>query len=75
MCFYEKASGARMHSAFIRPGGLSKDIPRSLLEDIFLFTEQFGSRVDELECLLSENRIWQSRLTSVGIVSKETALA
>jgi NADH dehydrogenase I D subunit len=75
MCFYEKASGARMHSAFIRPGGLSKDIPKGLLEDIFLFTAQFGSRVDELECLLSGNRIWQARLTSVGVVSKETSLA
>jgi NADH dehydrogenase I D subunit len=75
MCFYEKVSGARMHSAFIRPGGVSKDIPKELLEEIFLFTEQFGSRVDELEELLTENRIWQSRLSAVGIVSKETALA
>jgi NADH:ubiquinone oxidoreductase subunit D len=64
-----------MHSAFIRPGGVSKDIPKELLEEIFLFTEQFGSRVDELEELLTENRIWQSRLSAVGIVSKETALA
>lgn len=75
MCFYEKVSGARMHSAYIRPGGVSKDLPKGLLEDIFVFTEQFSSRVDELEELLTENRIWQSRLTSVGIVSKETALA
>jgi NADH dehydrogenase (ubiquinone) Fe-S protein 2 len=75
MCFYEKVSGARMHSAYIRPGGVSKDLPKGLLEDIFLFTEQFISRVDELEILLTESRIWQSRLCSVGIVSKETALA
>jgi NADH dehydrogenase I D subunit len=75
MCFYEKASGSRMHSAFIRPGGVSRDVPSGLLEDIFLFTAQFGARVDELEELLTENRIWQSRLTSVGIVSKETAQA
>jgi NADH dehydrogenase (ubiquinone) Fe-S protein 2 len=75
MCFYEKVSGARMHSAYIRPGGVSKDLPKGLLEDIFLFTEQFISRVNELETLLTESRIWQSRLCSVGIVSKETALA
>lgn len=75
MCFYEKVSGARMHSAFIRPGGVSKDLPRGLLSDIFLFTEQFASRVDELEELLTENRIWQARLCSVGIVSKGAVLA
>jgi NADH dehydrogenase I D subunit len=75
MGFYEKAAGTRMHSAFIRPGGLSTDIPKGLLTDISLFTEQFVSRVDELEELLTENRIWQSRLSSVGIVSKETAVA
>jgi NADH-quinone oxidoreductase subunit D len=75
MGFYEKVSGARMHSAYIRPGGVSKDLPKGILEDIFLFTAQFGSRVDELEALLTENRIWQARLASVGVVSKETALA
>jgi NADH dehydrogenase (ubiquinone) Fe-S protein 2 len=75
MCFYEKVSGARMHSAFIRPGGVSKDLPKGLLADIYQFIVQFGSRVDELEELLTENRIWQSRLTSVGVVSKEAALA
>jgi NADH dehydrogenase I D subunit len=75
MCFYERASGARMHSAFIRPGGVAKDLPKGLLGDIFLFTEQFSSRIDELESVLSGNRIWQARLSSVGIVSKETALA
>jgi NADH-quinone oxidoreductase subunit D len=75
MCFYEKVSGARMHSAFIRPGGVSKDLPKGLLEDIFLFTEQFSYRITELEELLTENRIWQARLCSVGIVSKETALS
>jgi NADH dehydrogenase (ubiquinone) Fe-S protein 2 len=64
-----------MHSAFIRPGGLSTDIPKGLLKEIFLFINQFSSRIDELEELLTENRIWQLRLTSVGIVSKETALA
>ena len=75
MGFYERVSGARMHSAYIRPGGLSKEVPKGLLDDIFVFTKQFGARVDELEELLTKSRIWQSRLISVGIVSKETALA
>ena len=57
MCFYEKVSGARMHSTFIRPGGLSKDIPKGFLEDVYSFVEQFLSRIDELEVLLTENRV------------------
>jgi NADH dehydrogenase (ubiquinone) Fe-S protein 2 len=57
MEFYERVSGARMHSAYIRPGGVSMDIPLGLLNDIFLFTRQFSSRIDEIEELLSTNRI------------------
>lgn len=75
MSFYERVSGARVHSAFIRPGGVSQDVPKALLGDIFLFTSAFVSRVDELEILLTENRIWRSRLSSVGVVSKEAAVA
>jgi NADH dehydrogenase I D subunit len=75
MFFYEQVSGARMHSAFIRPGGLSRDVPVGLLTKIFLFVEQFVSRLDELEELLTNNRIWQSRLCSVGIIPQETVIA
>ena len=57
MGFYERVSGARMHSAYIRPGGLSKEVPKGLLDDIFAFTKQFGARVDELEELLTKSRI------------------
>jgi NADH:ubiquinone oxidoreductase subunit D len=57
MSFYEKASGSRMHSVFILPGGLSRDLPKGLLEEIFFFVDQFGPRVDELEVLLANNRI------------------
>jgi NADH dehydrogenase (ubiquinone) Fe-S protein 2 len=57
MGFYERVSGARMHSAYIRPGGLSKEVPKGLLDDIFVFTKQFGARVDELEELLTKSRI------------------
>ncbi len=57
MEFYERVSGARMHAAFIRPGGVSQDIPLGLLDDIFLFVNQFNYRINELEELLSGNRI------------------
>ena len=57
MEFYERVSGARMHAAYIRPGGVSYDLPVGLLEDIFEFSKQFSSRIDELEELLSANRI------------------
>jgi len=57
MEFYERVSGARMHAAYIRPGGVSQDLPIGLLHDIHQFTEQFNSRIDELEELLTGNRI------------------
>jgi NADH dehydrogenase (ubiquinone) Fe-S protein 2 len=57
MEFYERVSGARMHAAYIRPGGVNQDLPLGLLEDIFQFSVQFISRIDELEELLTNNRI------------------
>jgi len=57
MEFYERASGARMHAAYIRPGGVALDLPRGLLLDIYLFIRQFPSRLDEMEELLTTNRI------------------
>jgi len=57
MGFYERVSGARMHSAYIRPGGVSKDLPINLLKDIYLFINQYSSRIDEIEELLTRNRI------------------
>jgi len=57
MEFYERVSGARMHSAYIRPGGVNQDLPIGLLDDIFLFIKQFSSRIDEIEELLTNNRI------------------
>jgi NADH dehydrogenase (ubiquinone) Fe-S protein 2 len=57
MEFYERVSGARMHAAYFRPGGIAQDIPLQLLEDIFTFTKQFNSRLDEMEELLTNNRI------------------
>ena len=74
MEFYERVSGARMHAAYIRPGGVSQDVPLGLLDDVHAFINQFGSRVDEIEELLTENRIWKQRLVDIGRVSARDAL-
>jgi NADH dehydrogenase (ubiquinone) Fe-S protein 2 len=57
MEFYERVSGARMHAAYFRAGGLQVDIPKGLLDDIYMFTEQFTLRLIEMEDMLTENRI------------------
>ena len=74
MYFYEKVSGARMHAAFFRPGGLSQDLPKGLLLQLHIFTEKFKSRIDELEELLSNNRIWKNRLKDIGKVTYQQAI-
>jgi NADH dehydrogenase (ubiquinone) Fe-S protein 2 len=74
MEFYERACGARMHANFIRPCGLSFDLPSDLCHDIYKFIEQFNFRVNEMEELLTSNRIWKSRLVNVGIVNRATAI-
>lgn len=74
MEFYERVSGARMHAAYIRTGGVSQDLPKNLLEDIFKFCDQFNYRINEIEELLTNNRIWKQRLIDVGNISREEAL-
>jgi NADH dehydrogenase (ubiquinone) Fe-S protein 2 len=69
MEFYERVSGARMHSAYFRPGGVQSDLPKGLLNDIYIFLEQFTLRLTEIEDMLTENRIWKQRLVDVGVVS------
>jgi len=73
MEFYERVSGARMHAAYIRPGGVALDLPLGLLADIHIFASQFASRLDEIEELLTSNRIWMDRLKEIGIITKEQA--
>jgi NADH dehydrogenase (ubiquinone) Fe-S protein 2 len=75
MSFYERVSGARMHAAYFRPGGVSFDLPNGLLDEILVFTESFVSFIDNMETLLTDNRIWKQRLVNVGIVSSEVALS
>lgn len=74
MGFYEKVSGSRMHSAYIRPGGVHQDLPKGLLEEISQFAENFPKYIDDLESLLTENRILKQRMVGIGVVSKEMAL-
>lgn len=74
MEFYERVSGARMHAAYIRPGGVAQDLPIGLSEDIYRFARQFASRIDEMEEMLTNNRIWKQRLVDVGVVSGDQAL-
>jgi len=75
MEFYERVSGARLHSAYIRPGGVSQDLPLGLCEDIHQFCNHFIHRIDEMEEMLTGNRIWKQRLVDVGVVNYDDALA
>ncbi|XP_042898693.1 NADH-ubiquinone oxidoreductase 49 kDa subunit [Parasteatoda tepidariorum] len=74
MEFYERVSGARMHAAYVRPGGVNQDLPIGLLDDIFEWLSKYGQRIDEVEDLLTNNRIWRARTIDIGIVSSEDAL-
>nr|WEV87810.1 NADH dehydrogenase subunit 7 [Allium cepa]WHA35307.1 NADH dehydrogenase subunit 7 [Allium fistulosum]BBD20378.1 NADH dehydrogenase subunit 7 [Allium cepa]BBD20396.1 NADH dehydrogenase subunit 7 [Allium cepa] len=71
--FYERVSGARMHASFIRPGGVAQDLPLGLCRDIDSSTQQFASRIDELEEMSTGNRIWKQRLVDIGTVTAQQA--
>jgi len=73
MEFYERASGARMHAAYVRPGGVSLDLPLGLMDDIHSWALQFGQRIDEVETMLTGNRIWKNRTVGIGVVTQEMA--
>ena len=72
--FYERVSGARMHAAYIRPGGVALDLPLGFLDDIFSFCDQFILRLNEMEEMLTGSRIWKERLVDIGIVSAKSAI-
>ncbi|MFT6105903.1 MAG: NADH-quinone oxidoreductase subunit D [Rickettsiales bacterium] len=72
--FYERVSGSRMHAAYIRPGGVHQDLPKGLLEDISEFANGFIKYLDDLENLLTDNRIFKQRMVGVGVVTPEEAL-
>jgi NADH-quinone oxidoreductase subunit D len=75
MGFYEKVSGSRMHAAYVRPGGVHQDLPAKLEEEIADFANNFIKYVDDLETLLTDNRIFKQRMVEIGVVSKDEALS
>ncbi len=75
MEFYERVSGARLHAAYIRPGGVHQDLPDGLIEDISAWSRNFRGFIDDMETLLTENRIFKQRTVDIGKVTREEALA
>jgi NADH-quinone oxidoreductase subunit D len=73
MIFYERASGSRMHAAYFRPGGVHQDLPQALVDDIEAFCDPFLLVLDDLEKLLTGNRIYMQRNADIGVVSIEDA--
>lgn len=74
MEFYERASGARMHSAFITPGGVSSSVGDDLKKDVYRFIQDFPQRLNDIEEMLTNNRIWKQRLVDIGRVTRRAAL-
>ena len=74
MEFYEKVSGSRLHAAYFRPGGVYRDLPRDLLQDIKKWAIKFPKFIKDLEDLLSDNRIFKQRTVDIGVVSAEDAI-
>ncbi len=75
MEFYEAVSGARMHANYIRPGGVARDLPEGLIPKIRDYLKTFPAFVDDIETLLTDNRIFKQRTVDIGVASKEEAIA
>jgi len=73
MAFYERASGARLHAAYFRVGGVHQDLPPKLVDDLEAYCETFPKCVDDLDALLTGNRIFKQRLVDIGVISLEEA--
>ena len=74
MVFYERACGSRMHAAYFRPGGVHQDLPPELLDDILTFCDEFWPTMQDIETLLTDNRIFKQRNCDIGVVSVQDAL-
>jgi NADH-quinone oxidoreductase subunit D len=74
MEFYERVSGARLHAAYFRPGGVAFDMPAGLADDIYKWADQFPKMIDDMEALLNENRIFKQRSVDIGIITAEQAM-
>lgn len=75
MVFYERASGARMHAAYFRPGGVHQDLPQALIDDIAVFCQEFPKALADIDKLLTENRIFKQRNVDIGVVPLDEAWA
>jgi NADH-quinone oxidoreductase subunit D len=75
MQFYERASGARLHANYFRPGGVHQDLPEDLVDDIAKWCEAFPAVLDNIEDMVTHNRIFKQRNVDIGVVTKEQALA
>ena len=75
MVFYERASGSRMHAKYFRIGGVHQDLPRQLIDDIYAWCDPFLKVLDDIEGLLTENRIFKQRNVDIGVVSLDDAFA
>lgn len=73
MEFYERACGARLHANYFRPGGVHQDLPPQLIDDIAAWCEHFPKVLDDIESLLTENRIFKQRNVQIGILTREAA--
>ncbi|MAN97721.1 MAG: NADH-quinone oxidoreductase subunit D [Roseovarius sp.] len=74
MVFYERACGARLHAAYFRPGGVHQDLPPELIDDIETWANEFPSVLDDIDGLLTENRIFKQRNADIGVISQQEAL-
>jgi NADH-quinone oxidoreductase subunit D len=74
MEYCERASGARMHMAYFRPGGVAFDLPPKLVEDIGAWAERFPRMIDDCETLLTENRIFKQRTVDIGVITADQCL-
>jgi NADH-quinone oxidoreductase subunit D len=74
MVFYERACGARLHAAYFRPGGVHQDLPPALIDDIDQWADEFPRVIDDIDGLLTENRIFKQRNADIGVISEQEAL-
>jgi NADH-quinone oxidoreductase subunit D len=74
MVFYERASGSRMHANYVRPGGVHQDLPPALIDDIEAWCHQFPPTIDDIEGLLTDNRIFKQRNVDIGVVTPEDVI-
>lgn len=75
MVFYERACGSRLHANYFRPGGVHQDLPQALIDDIAAWADAFPKILDDIDNLITDNRIFKQRNVNIGVVSLEDAMA